>query len=128
MREHRVGDRVRYVYTGLFTDDPVTLEEEITEADGLRLTMTVQAHRGPEVRTWIQVVTDTAENRERNVVDELYEVRGSDWVRLANEDNHDLVALYGWTLPDCEPPVAPLPSEERTLSVGESTFHCDCER
>lgn len=32
------------------------------------------AQRGDARRQWIQVVTDTADNRENNVVDALYEI------------------------------------------------------
>ncbi len=125
---HRVGDMVVYEYSGAFAAVPVVLREEITAADGARLTITVTARSGDERREWVQVVTDTRENRTNNVVDELYEVVDGERVRLENEGNQDLMRLYEWTLPSCQPPAEPLPPEERTVAIGADRFRCTCDR
>lgn len=86
------------------------------------------AERGNERREWIQVVTDTAENRAQNRVDELYEVVDGDRVLQANEGNADLLRLYAWTLPTCVPPVETLASEQREIVVGGQRFASECAR
>ena len=126
--EHRVGDYVVYRYSGTFSEAPVVLREDITEARGLRLSIDVRSTRGDEERRWIQVVTDTAHNRENNVVDELYEVVEGERRLLDNVDNSDILRLYDWTLPPCAPPVEPLEPEARTLSVAGDRFDCTCDR
>jgi hypothetical protein len=99
----REGDRIVYRYDGEALEAPVELEERIVEVDGLRLRIAVTARRGDEVRRWVQLVTDTAENRESNHVDRLYALDedGTEHL-LENEGGEDLRELYGWTLPDVE--------------------------
>ena len=81
---YRVGDFVVYSYTGEALPQPVTLREEIVQREGLRLHIQVEARRGSQVRRWVQVVTDTAENQANNFIDELYELIGTERRRLAN--------------------------------------------
>lgn len=100
---HRPGDRIVYRYAGEALEAPVLLEERIASVDGLRLRIEVTARRGEAVRRWVQIVTDTEENRAANHVDALYEVDAEGTERLlANEDGEDLRELYDWTLPDVE--------------------------
>lgn len=117
-----------YRYDGSFSQDPVILREEVIQREGLRLTIDVRATRGSDELHWIQVVTDTPENRDNNVIDELYEVMDGARMRLPNEGNADLLRLYAWTLPACGPPAAPLPSETRALTIGTTPMNCTCER
>ncbi len=122
---YRVGDRILYRYAGEALDAPVDLEERITEVDGLRLRIEVTARRERVTRRWVQVVTDTAENRESNRVDALYEVDASGEERLLpNEGGEDLRELYEWTLPDVEwgePGEERVTTEPRTFAGREWT-------
>ncbi len=108
---YRIGDQVTYRYSGSYSAVPVTLEERVLAKEGLQLTIEVQATRGAEQLTWVQVVTDTAENQRAGVVDALYEVVDGERRLLANAcanaDNADLMRL-------------PLPDLPR-VSVDEQT-------
>jgi len=100
-----VGDSVLYRYSGSYTDLPVELEEQVVAQRGLQLEIDVHARRGEERRHWVQIVTDTPYNRERNIVDALYLVRDGERHRLSNEHNRDLLRCYEWTYlePDGSP-------------------------
>ena len=123
----RVGDYVVYRYEGAYTKHPVVLRERILEKNVFRLVIQVDAERGSERRRWIQVVTDTAENRKKNVVDELYEVKDGTRQRLENTDNRDLLRLYEWTLPPCEGGGRAAGETELELSVAGARFSCVCK-
>ena len=113
---------------GTYSPEPVILEETVTAVDGLRLAIDVTATRGGQQRRWIQVVTDTEENRENNAVDELIEVVDGERHALDAHDGRELVRLYGWTLPPCGAfEEAPEP-EARDITVGSETYACRCVR
>lgn len=122
---YRVGDRIVYRYTGEALAAPVELEEHITEVDGVRLRIEVTARREHATRRWVQVITDTAENRASNHVDALYEIDDGGSERLLpNEDGEDLRELYEWTLPDVEwgePGEERVTTEPRTFAGREWT-------
>jgi hypothetical protein len=123
---HELGGYVVYRYEGTYTAAPVTLEETITALDGLRLTIEVTATRGDESRRWIQVVTDTEENRRNNVVDELYEVIDGERRALDAHDVRELLRLYAWTLPSCGPFEEPPDPEPRSIDIGGASHECRC--
>ncbi len=123
---YRVGDWVTYQYTGQFSEDPVSLREEVVAQDGLRLRIRVTITRGAEQRRFEQVVTDTPENRNENKVDELIDLDGDTAVPLANEGNKDLLRLYAWTLPPCEGKQSAGESEMRSLELAGARFECKC--
>jgi len=125
---YAVGDRVVYSYDGSFSERPVVLTEEVVAVEGLQLTITVSVTRGSDELHWIQVVTDTPDNRDNNVIDELYEVVDGERVRLANEGMTDIMRLYAWTLPPCGPPVEPLSAETREVMIAGMQTSCTCER
>jgi hypothetical protein len=126
--QYRVGDFVVYSYTGEALPQPVELREEIVQRDGLRLEIQIQARRGKEVRRWIQVVTDTPENQANNVIDELYELIGSERRLLANNDNRDAYRLYEWTFPPTIKGRGGRTSFSRTVSIEGQPMQADCQR
>lgn len=128
---YRLHDRIVYRYAGSVLPAEVLLEERITDVNGNRLRIEVTARRttaeGDEVRRWIQVVTDTEDNRTADRVDELYEVDAEgNATRLSNEDNEDLLELYEWTLPAVE---WGDPGEERRtteeLELAGQRYRCE---
>jgi hypothetical protein len=125
---YRVGDFVVYSYTGEALPKPVKLREEIVQHEGLRLEIQVEARRGNEVQRWIQVVTDTPENQANNVIDELYELNGSERRRLVNKDNRDVYRLYAWTLPPSIKGRGEPTSFSRTISLEGHPVQADCQR
>jgi hypothetical protein len=122
----RAGDYVVYAYSGSYSKLPVTLRERVLAQDGLRLTIEVAAQRGDEQKRWLQVVTDTPENREKNLVDELYELAGADRQHLPNADNADLMRLYAWTLPPCKGKHEHAGKVDVELPVAGVRFKCTC--
>jgi hypothetical protein len=128
---YRLHDRVVYRYAGSLLPAEVLLEEQITDVRGNRLRIEVTATRttaeGEEVRRWIQVVTDTEENRVADRVDELYEVDAEgNATRLPNTNNEDLVELYEWTLPAVE--WGDPGEEQRTteeLEIAGQRYRCE---
>jgi hypothetical protein len=125
---YRVGDFVVYRYTGSFSEQPVVLRERVIDKQGQRLTIEVTAERGQQRRGWIQVVSDTAENREKNRIDELYELTAGKRQRLPNADNADLLRLYAWTLPPCTGPEQAAGKVDMELPVTGVRFKCTCKR
>lgn len=123
---YRVGDRIVYRYTGEALAAPVDLEERIVARDGARLRIAVTATRGGEVLRWVQVVTDTPENRAANRVDELYLVADDGREeRLPNENNADLLRLYAWTLPAIEAvPTRTISETTQRLSFAGREWTC----
>ena len=122
---YRRGDYVIYRYrdrSGL----NVLLEETIERVEGNRLWIHVVARRGAEQREWIQVVTDTPENRDANIVDELIEIQGDTRIPLANEGNRDMFRLYRWTLPPCGSPHDPAAPVTRSVSVADGECDATC--
>jgi hypothetical protein len=128
---YRLHDRIVYRYAGSLLSSEVLLEERITDVNGNRLRIEVTARRatdaGEEVRRWIQVVTDTEDNRTADRVDELYELDAEGHAtRLSNEGNEDLVELYEWTLPAIE---WGEPGEERRateeLEISGQRYRCE---
>lgn len=124
----RVGDYVVYRYTGSFSKLPVVLHERVIEAQGRRLVIEVQAERGDERRHWIQVLTDTQENREANVVDELYEIAQGERRRLDNAGNRDLYRLFEWTLPPCKGDAQAAGKTDLQMEVAGVKFDCTCDK
>lgn len=126
---YREGDFVVYRYAGSFSPAEVTLREEIERRDGNRLHILVTIRKGSEERRFVQVVTDTPENQKAERIDELYRVEGEQRVRLENEENADLYALYGWTLPP-EPagPPTDVSKVETQVQLGGASFTCTEER
>jgi hypothetical protein len=122
----RVGDYVVYRYSGFYSELPVALREQVVAKQGNRLSIEVTAERGDEQRSWLQVVTDTPENREKNLVDELYELAGADRRLLKNAGNADLVRLYAWTLPPCTGAHRQAGEVEVELPVAGVRFKCVC--
>ena len=125
---YRVGDYVEYVYSGSTLPARVKLKEQITLQEGNRLRIEVEARRGDESSRWIQVVIDTPENRENEVIAELYEVRDGSPVLLDNESNSDVYRLYAWTIPPLKAKPRFVAREARQMSFGGSTFQCSVER
>ena len=82
------------------------------------------ATRGEERRRWVQVLTDTPENQENNVIDELWVEREGELVRLENKGNAEVYRLYSWTLPPQLEAPSPGPTQEATLTLGEETLSC----
>jgi hypothetical protein len=125
---YQVGDYVIYRYGGRLTPEAVTLTERISKKEGPRLTIEVEALRGSAARRWIQVVTDTPENKRKNVVDEIHERVGSALRQLANPDNRDLVRLYAWTLPPCSGSAQSAGKTELEMPVAGVRFRCECDK
>ena len=125
---HVEGGFVVYRYDGTYTEAPVTLEEEVTGVEGNRLTIEVTATRGEETRRWVQIVTDTEENRRDNVVDELYEIVDGERRALAADDPATLMRLYGWTVADCGGFGDATAREARALRIGDASYACECVR
>jgi len=123
---YRPGDFVVYRYSGLFSETPVELRESVLSRRGARLEIEVVARRGAEERRWIQVVTDTPENREANRVDALYEVVGGRRVRLANDRNRDLFRLYEWTTITQTGPARDQREVACAQRIGDSELRCSC--
>ena len=126
--QYRVGGFVVYSYTGEALPQPVTLRKEIVQRDGLRLHIQVESRRGSRVRRWVQVVTDTAENQANNVIDELYELIGTERRRLANKDNRDVYRLYEWTFPPSLKGRDKTTPFSRTVSIENRPMSADCQR
>jgi len=127
LTRYQIGDTVTYEYAGAFSEAPVVLTETIESVEGAQLRIRVDATRGDETRQWIQVVTDTEENRDANVIDALYEVRDGEEVLLENEGNRDLLRLYAWTLPPCRGPSEAVGSETRDIDVAGTSLSCECK-
>jgi hypothetical protein len=121
----REGDWVQYRYSGAYTKQPVVLREEVKVRQGIKLRIEVSARRGVDERKWIQIVTDTPENRANQVVDELFLVDHDVPQKLPNPKNRDLFALYEWTIlhPDAKP--TNVHTDKREVKIGEVTFTCD---
>lgn len=121
----REGDFVVYRYTGTYTKEPVVLREQILAQDGLVLRIGVSVRRGIDERKWVQVVTDTPDNRKGNVVDALYLDDHGNLRRLDNKKNADLYALYEWTylVPDGKP--LTVVDGKREVTLQGARFECD---
>jgi hypothetical protein len=100
----------------------------VLEVDGTRLSIEVSAQRGDETRRWLQIVTDTPDNREHNVVDELYEVIGDEHRKLDNADNRDLLRLYEWTLPPCHGDSQHAGHVKLEMPVAGARLRCTCAK
>ncbi len=127
LTRYEVGDTITYEYAGAFSEAPVVLTETIESVEGAQLRIRVDATRGDETRQWIQVVTDTEENRDANVIDALYEVQDGEEVLLENEGNRDLLRLYAWTLPPCRGPSEAVGSETNDVDVAGQSLSCECK-
>jgi hypothetical protein len=125
---YRVGDTVTYHYSGDALCTPVELRESVVAREGDRLRIDVTARRGAEVRSWVQVLTDSPENQRANRLDALYEeAPDGRLVRLENPDNRDLYRLYEWTVVDPDGKASEVEKApcERTLGT---TYACTCTR
>lgn len=123
---YTVGDYVVYAYSGAALDAPVQLREEVLGVAGLQLTIRVDASRGEKHRAWRQVVTDTAENRANNVVDELYEIVGDEERPLDISTPAELYRLYSWVVPPMEGEPSDTSRSTRDLSVGGTSMQATC--
>ena len=123
---YRVGDYVVYAYSGSALKGPLTLTEEIVAQDGLRLEIQVTAKRGSEERRWVQVVTDTPENRRNDKLDELYLVVDGKRERLANEGNADVYRLYEWIMPPIEGPLRDKAQARRKIDIAGRSYELIC--
>lgn len=123
---YRVGDWVVYRYSGSFTKEPVVVREEVVERKDLTLRIAVRAQRGVDRRTWVQVVTDTKENREANKVDALFLEDHGTLKPLANTGNRDLRELWSWTVLTPDAPSTKDTPTKRDVKIGATTFPgCD---
>ena len=123
---YQVGDYVIYAYSGSALDAPVEIEEQIVDVAGIELTILVQARRGDETRRWKQRVTDTPQNRNNDVVDELYEIVEGQELHLANPDNIDIYRLYEWIVPPLEGAPTDITQDSRELTIPGRTFEASC--
>lgn len=125
----RVGDYVLYEYSGSWLPASVRLTEEVTRQDGNRLTIEVRARRGDDERRWIQVVIDTPEHREGNMVEELYEIVDGDIRYLENKGNADVRRLYEWVLPPRGKQLSETRKSERRISLPDgSELAAECSQ
>ena len=125
---YRIGDTVLYRYRGSYTDEVVELRETVIEKRGNVLEIEVVATRGDDARAWIQVVTDTVENREAERVDALYELIDGERVARANRDNQDIARLYAWTIPPVRGRPGDVTRESETLRFLGEEHACEIER
>lgn len=123
---YRQGDYVVYEYSGSALKAPVTLTEEIVKQEGLRLEIQVTARRGTEERKWVQVVTDTPENRKNEKLDALYLIRDGKRERLANEGNKDAYRLYEWIIPPMAGPLQDKKQATRKVDVAGKSYELTC--
>lgn len=125
---YRVGDTVTYRYSGAALCMPVFLRESVVAREGNRLRIDVTARRGAEVRSWVQLLTDTPENQRANRLDALYE-EGPDGrlTRLENADNRDLYRLYEWTVVNPDGKASEVGTTPCERTVG-TTLACTCTR
>ena len=123
---YRVGDFVVYRYSGSFSAEPVTMREEVTAQEGLRLRIDVSVTRGAESRRWVQIVTDTKENEANNVLDALYEWQGDKLVKLANEKNADILRLSSWVMVEPDGHATDVAQSACKETVSGSEYACTC--
>lgn len=123
---YRVGDFVVYKYTGELVSPPVALREDVTAQIGNRLRIDVRLSRLTESKRWAQVVTDTPENQRSNRVDDLFEFSGDRVIRLANNNNSDLLRLYEWVLVRPSGPSLDQDSHKCTRKLAGTSFDCIC--
>ena len=123
---YRKGDYVIYEYSGSALKAPVTLTEEIVAQNGLKLEIQVTAVRGSEKKTWVQVVTDTRENRHSNKMDALYVIEGGKRVQLQNKDNKDAYRLYQWVIPPSDGPFEKKSQAPCTVEVAGQSYELTC--
>jgi hypothetical protein len=121
----REGDWVTYRYSGAYTKQAVVLREEVKARDGIKLRIEVSARRGVDERRWIQIVTDTPENKANQVIDELFVVDHDVPHKLPNPKNRDLRALYDWTYVTPESKPENVHVDKREVKLGEVVFTCD---
>jgi hypothetical protein len=121
---YRKGDFVHYRYSGTYTTSPVEFVEVVADQHGLVLEIEVDATRGEEHRTWLQIVTDTPYNQKNNVVDALYVVENGQKRKLKNVNNNDLYALYDWTYVVPEGIPTDLAETDVDRTIGGVTYHC----
>lgn len=124
MTRYREGDWVEYRYVGAASDPPVVMTERVIAQRGNQLEIEVVLRRGDEERHWIQVVTDTPENQQNNVVDELYEVVDGERRRLANEDNSDIYRLSSWIFGPIDGQTTPEGEASIELEFAGRLHHC----
>ncbi len=121
---YRVGDRVEYKMSGEFSQTPVSLVETVVAREGDRLRIDVEVTRGEEKRSFAQILTDTPENQENNVVDALYELTPDGAKQL--DPRADLMRVYEWTLikPDGRASEVKTTKCEKTFT--DRSFECAC--
>ena len=115
-----------YRYAGSGLAQPVVLTERVVAQDGLRLEILVTAERGTEARSWIQVVTDTPENRRGDRVDALFLVEGDQRTELPNKDNADLYRLYEWVIPPRGGPLSDKTESRQRVDAGGQGYDAVC--
>jgi len=125
---YQLGDTVTYRYSGAALCSPVMLRESVVAREGNRLRIDVSARRGTEVRSWVQVLTDTPENQRANRLDALFEeTPDGRLVRLENPDNRDLYRLYEWTVVNPDGKASEVATAPCERTVGR-TYACTCTR
>ncbi len=123
---YRVGDYVIYEFSGSALKAPVTITEDIIGQDGLRLEIQVTAERSAEERTWVQVVTDTRENRQNEKFDALYLVKDGKREKLVNADNVDTYRLYEWIIPPMEGPLKDKQQAPCKVEIAGKSYELTC--
>ena len=113
---YREGDWVIYRFEGASDEPPVEMTERVISQRGNQLEVDVVMRRGDEERHWVQVVTDTPENQQNNVVDALYEVVDGERRQLPNVDNEDIIRLSSWIF---------APIDGQTTPEGESAVELE---
>jgi len=128
------GDYVVYDVRGAMLDASVEMREVVLARRGNTLVLAVELRRGQDRLHWLQVVTDTEENRKSDKVDALYVLEDDGVLRqLPNEGNADIMRLSAWTLPPCDfSRVEPRDSMPRRVVVGTGasleTLPAVCQR
>jgi hypothetical protein len=122
---YRVGDRVEYTMSGEFSPSPVKLVETVVAKQDDRLRIDVEISRGADTRRFAQVLTDTPENEENNVLDALYELK-PDGGAVALDPHADLMRVYEWTLIKPDGKASDVKSGRCDKAFTGSTYECAC--
>jgi len=123
---YQIGDYVVYRTSGTALPKPVIMREEIRAVEGNRLRIDVTLTRGKEQRRWVQIITDTPENEQNNILDALYEWHGGKWLQLRNEGNKDILRLAAWTLINPDGRMTDVTTLSCDRTFGGRHFSCTC--
>ena len=122
---YRVGDHVEYQMTGEFSAAPVRLVETVVAQQDNRLRIDVEISRGEEKRSFAQVLTDTPENQENNVVDALYEL-GPDGTAKQLDPQRDLLRIYEWSIIKPDGKATEVKSSKCDKTITFRSYECVC--